>query len=320
MTSRHPIRGWIELIGTRAACQVIPRWSRGGIVRLAKFLSGVAPYVAREARRVTDANLRLAYGTELDSVTRERIARDSFRTFLLVLLDLIWFTRDTAERIRQYVQPHPTLFARLERPGPAVLLTGHLGNWEVLGQAVALRGVPLMSVAAPLNNPAVDQILIQARRQSGQLIVPSQGALLRMYRHLRHGGKVAMLLDQNVKPEEGGVFVPFFGLPVPISTSAATLALRMRCPIISAYLLPQPNGIYRVEAGQTIEVDELPSEDTEANRTTITVHIGHMYERAIRKHPGHWLWSYKRWKHVPPEMSFDAYPFYAKAYRPPTRR
>lgn len=316
MSGRHPIRSVFELIATRTACATIPRLTRATVLTLGRTFGRTAAAMPSHARRVALANLELAFGADLSSVARRQRLRRSFESFALAMLDAIWFGAGSAERLRRYVHHDSAFLSRIRGDHPYVLLTAHLGEWETLGQAVAAEGVRLMSVAAPLANPAVDKLFAQLRRGSGQTIVPQRGAMLRLLRHLKDGGQVALLLDQNVKPEEGGMFVPFFGLPVPISRAAAALALRMRCPILSAYMLPESDGTCRVIAGETIEPDSFPSGDGDEAVNGLTVEIAALCERAVRRWPDAWLWSYKRWKHVPPDAPSERYPFYAKPWRP----
>jgi len=316
MSNRHPIRSVFELMATGVACATIPRLPRASVLSLGRAFGRTAAAAPSHARRVALANLRLAYGSELSEEARRERLRRSFESFALALLDAVWFGGGPPDRLRRYIR-HDAAFLERVRGGRAhVLLTAHLGEWEVLGQAVAAEGVRLMSVAAPLANPAVDRIFAELRRASGQMIIPQRGAMLRLLRHLKGGGQVAMLLDQNVKPEEGGVFVPFFGLPVPVSRAAAALALRMRAPILSAFMFAEPDGTCRVVSGEAIEPEDFPPGENDEAVVCLTTEIAALCERAVRRWPDAWLWSYKRWKHVPPGVPRERYPFYAKPWRP----
>lgn len=318
MAQDHPIRTVLELIGTRAARATVPALSRAAVVRMANGLGRVAASGAGHLRRVGLANLDLAYGDSLSPAEKRNILCRSLQSFCLVMLDVFWFGRDTEERLRRHVRWDPVFLASVQDPKPKIMLTSHLGNWETLGQAAASKGVPLMSVAAPLANTSVDEVFLSLRRASGQIVVPKEGAMLRLLRHLRKGGKVAMLLDQNVKPTEGGIFVPFFGLPVPISMAAATLALRLPCPIETGYMLPQPGGAYLAMAGKRILPRDYPKTGDPGAVEALTLRIAGLCEEIVRQHPDLWLWSYKRWKHIPPGVPAAKYPFYAKRYPPAT--
>ncbi len=312
MSLAHRIRRPLETGLTRAARATVPRLSRRAVVRLSHGLGSAAYRLAGGLRRVGLANLDLAFGDMLSARRKREILRASFRSFALTLLDVFWFSRDTERRFREGVEIPEDDRARIFAEGPAVLLTLHAGSWELFGQTLAIRGLPLISVAAPLANPAVDGMFLDMRRITGQQVVAREGAVLKLLRHLRRGGKVALLLDQNTKPVEGGVFVRFFGRDVPISTAAAVLALRTGARILLGACLPGPDGRYVATMPYTLLPGDFPPADDPEAARALTARIAALMEDAVRRHPGHWLWTYKRWKHVPPGGRREEYPFYAK--------
>lgn len=307
---RAPRRG-VEVAITRLALAAIPRLSRGGALALARNLARAALRLARRERRVALANLDFAYQGQLTPARREAILRGAFENAARTIVDVVWFSRDSAARLRQWVHLPDELLDLLRVPRPQVLVTAHLGNWEVLGQAVTLAGVPLLSVAAPLANPAVDRLFVRQRERSGQIVVPRSGAVARMLRHLHDGGKVGLLLDQNTIPAHGGVFVRFFGWPVPVSTAAAVLALRAHAEICFIYCLPRADGGYRaVCSGRILPAEFGEDRSPEAVRR-LTQRITDLTEAAVRRHPDLWLWTYKRWRLVEPGWPRKLYPFYS---------
>ena len=118
---------------------------------------------------------------------------------------------------------------------------------------------------------------------------------------------VALLLDQDTLPAEGGVFVPFFGVPVPIASAAAGLALKLRAPIIMAFCTCNSRGVYRCYCPVVFAPGEIEGMSAEA----VTVRITDALEQEIRRNPGYWLWTYKRWKRRLPGVDPSRYPFYA---------
>jgi KDO2-lipid IV(A) lauroyltransferase len=310
--TRPPIRRRIEAALTRAAMAWVPFLSRGAVVRLSRAFGALSCALAIHQRRVGLANLDLAYGRTLTPREKRRILRDSFRTFALVMLDVFWFSHDTRARLDRWVEIEAASVPLLFNDRAQMLLTAHLGNWEILGQAIAHRGLRLMSVAAPLANPLVDELFLRMRTRSGQEIAAKEGALIKLMKRLRQGGKVAMLPDQNTKPSEGGAFVDFFSRPVPVSQAPAALAARSAVEIVFGYCLPAPDGRYIARLH-----DRLPAEDVAACRSPeavirLTQRITRLVEDAVREHPGAWLWTYKRWKYIPPWRKREEYPFYAK--------
>jgi lauroyl/myristoyl acyltransferase len=280
------------------------------VVALAGLFGAFGYHFSRKLRRIGETNLDLAFGANRSAAEKRRILRSSFRSFSLVLLDTFWFSHRTEERIARWVSFDPS-FDVLFTPQPHICVTAHYGNWEVLGMAVTARGFPLHSVAKPLKNPEVDAMFIEARHKNGQKIVRREGAVRTLLRILQQQGKIALVLDQNTKLSEGGIFVPFFGLPVPVSTAPAGLALKTGANIFIGMLTPQPDGSYVGEHGQEIEIATFQAGEGDAVRA-LTERITRELEIILRAHPEHWLWTYKRWKYVPPDDDPQRFPYYRR--------
>jgi Kdo2-lipid IVA lauroyltransferase/acyltransferase len=309
MKKRNPLAIWAEAAAVALAVPVISRLSRGAVVRLANGLGNSAYRLSRRDRRIALANVDLAFGSSRGAAEKEAIVRGSFRTMALVLLDLLWFQRRTAERVKTWVSFDESYYRHYKAGEPSVVVTAHYGNWEAMGLAGGLAGAPCHSVAMPLKNPIVDKLLLQARRVTGQLVIPRQGAIKALIRALREGGTAAFLNDQNTLPEEGGRFVDFFGLPVPVSDAAEMLARRANARVFFMCTVVDEAGRYRIESEPPI----LPDSSAAAGDAAITQRTTQFLEGRIRSRPELWLWMYKRWKYVPPGADAAKYPFYARA-------
>ncbi|HEY8241304.1 MAG TPA: lysophospholipid acyltransferase family protein, partial [Kiritimatiellia bacterium] len=179
------------------------------------------------------------------------------------------------------------------------------------GMAFSFKGYPLTSVAAPLDNESLDNIFNRLRETTGQRVVSKHGAIRSLLRVLKDGGKVGLVLDQNTKPAEGGLFVDFFGMPVPVSSAPAALALRTGSDLYLGACLPDGRGGYEVTSPLLLPAPGPCANETEQIQA-FTQLITRAVEDLVRKHPEHWLWTYKRWKYVGPGRRRDEYPFYAK--------
>ena len=296
----------------RLGMALVPRIPRRGILALARFL-GTCATLAPHLRHLALANLDLAFGDTLTPAEKRRIHRQSLQHFALVLLDLFWFARNSRDRIARHVKLAPSLQRAVDFTGPLVGVTGHFGNWELVGRTFGMTPRGILSVAKPLKNPAVDRLLRQARQDTGQRIVERDGALKHLIRCLRSNGLVGLLLDQNTKPEEGGVFVPWFGTPATISPAAARLAAATGADIAFAHFLPDARGDYLGEASGWLTAAEIATMTPDA----IDRRIAHFYETAIRRRPECWLWAYKRWRWIPPDPpQTTPFPYYAKPLHP----
>ena len=315
MSSLKFIRKKIEIVLTHVACWLIAPLSRRAVLALAHVIGTLGYHFSGRLKAVGRANLDLVFGDRMSPQEKLRILKASSRTFALVTLDMAWFSRNIAARVNTF-----TTFER--EPGeviggkPYICITGHFGNWEVLGLAAALRGYPLASVATPLKNPVVDQLFRRQREATGQVILDRAGAVRSMLRTLKSGGRVALLLDQNTQINEGGVFVDFFGVPATVSAAGASLAYRTGTGIAFGFSIPDADGRYHIHIPPAITPLPYRKENADQAILELTQQITRVYEDMIRAHPECWLWMYKRWKHVMPGDARERYPFYTSELRP----
>lgn len=184
-----------------------------------------------------------------------------------------------------------------------VVLTPHLGAFEVIGQAYAERFGARQSMTAlyrPARKAWLRALETTARNRPGLLTAPASLAGVRqMIRALRHGQTVGLLPDQ-VPPEGMGVWAPFFGRPAYTMTLAAKLALQTGAPILLTLSERLPCA-----AGWRIRVYELPEPlpaaaafagDDAAHQTECAAVMNRAMEFLIRQCPAQYLWGYHRYK------------------------
>lgn len=313
--SRRSFRARWELWLARIALAVIPGCSRPTLCRLARIMGSLAwRWGGKRTRKVAEANIALVF-PDLPARQREDLLRRSFHAFALSMLDVFWLAKDAQEKLPGLVSIHPS-YDPILKPGAMICITAHMGNWEALGMAISLRsGLPLTSVAATLKNSRVDALFNDLRRLTGQHMVPRKGAVRPLLKTLREGGKVALVLDQNTKPVDGGTFVNFMGRPAPMSTAAAMLALRTNAKLVVGISLPTPRGTYETRPLVHISTENLPQPE-EAAIQALTQRIADALADAVRENPACWVWSYKRWKIRPPDADASAFPFYSRALKP----
>jgi KDO2-lipid IV(A) lauroyltransferase len=171
---------------------------------------------------------------------------------------------------------------------PSMLMTAHLGFWEVLPLAVGLYAGGSAIVVRPLDNPRLEARISAARTRFGGSIIPKRGAARGMLRTLSGGRRVSILIDQRPGPGEG-VPVPFFGRPALTSPLLARMALRFELPVQPCFAYPQPGGRYRL-------VFRAPIPPQGDDATALTARYIEAIEREVRPDPGLWLWMHDRWR------------------------
>ncbi|NLF30253.1 MAG: lysophospholipid acyltransferase family protein [Planctomycetes bacterium] len=230
-----------------------------------------------------------------------RVARESMQSVVLLALEAIIMPRRlTPGRFADHLvfAGHEGMLRHLlTSPDGAILLTGHFGNWEVGGYALASLGFPAAAVARPLDNAFLDRYVRSIRQQKGLRIVDKRGAAAAVDAVLHAGGAVAFIADQDAGRR--GVFVDFFGRPASTFRSIALLALRYEVPIFVTYAR-RLDDAFRFEIGvaATITPDQWAGRDDPVHwiTQTYTRHI----EQLVRTCPGQYFgWLHRRWKHQP---------------------
>ena len=189
-----------------------------------------------------------------DEARRRAVALGVYGHFGRVLLDILWMARRDRDVILRQVDVYGAEHVEAARAAGrgALLVTAHIGNWELRGVAHGWLFGPIGVVARPLDNPALDARLCAFRHRSGNSVIYKKRALPQVLRLLRENREVAFLIDQNVQ-EKDGIFVDFFGRPAATTTVAAALAVKTGCaldpgPHRAARRRPLPAGL-RAAAG-----------------------------------------------------------------------
>lgn len=307
MSLFRSIRYAVEIAALALAFLFIPFLPRSLVVLVASCLGRLSYSIAGRDRATAAANIRLAFGDDITDEEVARLVRSSFESFALVLMDLFWFSFRTKLRVSKYVRFDESYEWSLGSR-PFIFMTAHFGNWEVLGLATALKCGRLLSVAAPLENKLADRMLKGMRKGTGQSIVSKHGAVRRLVKELKSGGKVALVIDQNTLPDEGGCFVDLFSVPAPVSMAAASLMLHEECDAAFVCCLPDGKGFYDARLTQ-----RFPAMEREGlTQEELTSRIARALEGAVRQNPEKWLWSYKRWKYVPEGADKAKFPSYSR--------
>lgn len=195
---------------------------------------------------------------------------------------------DGGERIEVVDQADLSRYARRERG--AVFFSAHLGNWEINALALARAGVPVMSLYASAQNERFARLLDRARAQLGCEMVPRDGSLRPVLKHLGARGSLGVLTDLRVAD---GVPMPFLGHDMDTSLVPARLALRFGCDVVPIRADRLRPGWFRVTVEAPLEPPASGSEDARA--LALTRAMNGRIETWIRERPGEWLCTNRRW-------------------------
>ena len=279
------IFGLFSLIG------LIPRNSA---IKIANFLGRLWFIVDRRHRNVALENLTHVFGTEKNTDEIRKLARQVFCNLAFIVFEIGWLLRLKKKEFSKYFHVYGLHYLKnAHKKGKGVLvLTGHMGNWELMSLPAKMLGYSMSAIYRPLDFKPLDLFFINLRGSYGTTLYPKKNAMRPILRGLKKGELIGIFLDQNT-PVRSGVFVDFFNRKACTNKGLALIALRTDAPVIPLFLLREEGG-YRVEFGP--EVPVIRTGDKEKDIKTTSRQYNRVLEDVIRRYPDQWFWVHKRWK------------------------
>ncbi len=278
---------WLGLAGLRAL----------GPMRAAALAGAVARTLGPRlpVSRIAETNLRRAL-PGLDDVARRRALRgmwDNLGRTMGELANLDRLRRSAAGPGWE-LSGEEHVRAVAAAGGPAVIVSGHIANWEMLTPIGAACGLKVGGFYRAAANPIVDRLVNDVRRRAIGAEVPlfakgAEGARA-AFAHLKAGGVLGILADQKLNE---GLAVPLFGHPAMTSPAPATFALRFRCPLLLLHVERIGPARLRVVCDPPLALPD--SGDRAADIAAVTAAINRRLEDWVRARPDSWLWLHRRW-------------------------
>ena len=276
--------------------RLLPR----SLARLAGVLVGGLAYVALgRLRRTGIRNLELAF-PEMPASERNAILRAEYRHLGRLLAEFCQMPKYTLERASQFIryQGLQHYLAARDRGKGVLVLTGHLGAWELSSFYHSLAGYPMGLVIRRLDNPLVDELVNRIRCLHGNRVLHKDDFARGLIAAMRSGETVGILMDTNMTPPQG-VFVPFFGIEACTASGLARVAVKTGAAVVPGFLLwDAPEGQYVLRFYPEVELAN--TGDSEADAVENTARCTEVLEETIRQYPSQWLWMHRRWKTRPP--------------------
>jgi Kdo2-lipid IVA lauroyltransferase/acyltransferase len=291
---REKIEYWLVVAVARGlGClpRGVARWIAGGIAGLVHLLLG-------RLRRVGERNLAMAL-PELPAVRRNEILRGVYRHLGWQLVEFCRMPRYTAENTRGWIriegQEH---YLAAQGKGKGVLiLTGHLGAWELSSFYHSLMGYPMGMVIRRLDNRALDQFVNFIRCLHGNQVLHKDDFARGLMMAMRQGQAVGILMDTNMTPPQG-VFTQFFGIAACSASGLAHVALKTGAAVLPGFMLWEPaENKYVLRFGPELAFEQTGNLKEDA--VAATQRCNDVLESWIRRYPDQWLWIHRRWKTRP---------------------
>jgi|LUMW01.1.fsa_nt_gb KDO2-lipid IV(A) lauroyltransferase len=252
----------------------------------------------------TKINLTLAY-PHLDEKQIENMSKSSVQKQCLTYAESAKCWAMPPEwSVAQIKQVHQLniLTDALANPKGALIITPHLGTWEMMNAWVHQYGTPTI-MYKPSKNPALNQFVLDARQQLNGTLVPTDAnGVKALFKTLKQGG-FSVILPDHVPHPSGGVVVPFFGIDCLTSTLASKMAQKTGCKLVGLSCFRRAD-----EKGFDVYCDDLDDPNLYSPDIHIaTTALNQAIEQMINRLPEEYMWGYKRFKGAPNLPNFYAH-------------
>jgi Kdo2-lipid IVA lauroyltransferase/acyltransferase len=288
----------------RAVAGCLGRMPRGLARLLADCLAFAVYWCFGRLRRVGVRNLQLAL-PELPATARKKILKRGYIHLGWQLVEFCRMTRYTPENTRDPNSPNPMRtegldhYLRAKAHGKGVLiLTAHLGAWELSSFYHSLMGHPMGMIIRKLDNRRLDQYVNSIRCLHGNFVISKDDFGRGLLKAVHAGATVGILMDTNMTPPQGE-FVKFFGIDACTGTGLAHIARQTGAAVLPGFMLWEPaERRYVLHFGPEIEMPRTADRATDILEGTHA--CAAVIESWIRRYPDQWLWIHRRWKTRPP--------------------
>jgi KDO2-lipid IV(A) lauroyltransferase len=292
------LRQRLEDWSLRAMVGAVGALPRGMARGVGAGIGALAWAVLGRLRRVGMRNLEIAY-PEKSEGERRQILRGEYRSLgwqIGEFCKMRGYSAAEASEFIRYDGLEHYLAARDEGKG-VLVLTGHLGAWELSSFYHSLMGYPMSLVIRRLDNPRVDAFVNAMRSLHGNRVIHKDDFARGLLTAMHRGETVGILMDTNMTPPQG-VFVPYFGVEACTATALARVALKTGAVVLPGFLVWEAaEAKYVLRFGERLELVRTgdAEKDILANTALFTATI----EAYVRRYPEQWLWVHRRWKTRP---------------------
>jgi len=302
------MKDWLEYAAVWLLLKGLGLLPRRLARRLAAKVAGILYALSPKLRKIAETNLQIAF-PEWTEAQRDAVIRNMVRNLGWMAAEFARFPKYSKQNTEEIVvlDGNENFLEGRKRGRGVLILTGHIGAWELSSFAHAHYGYPLHFMARPLDNQRIDALVNSYRCTSGnQAIFKNESARV-MLKILKDAGTIGVLADQNTMPDEA-VFVDFFGKPASTTTGIARVALHTDAAVVPGYAVwDESIGKYRLKFEPAMEL--IRTGDTERDVLENTQRFTKVIEDIIQKYPDQWVWVHGRWsvrpKGEPPVYDFS---------------
>lgn len=261
---------------------------------LALVVYFIVAYALRYRRKIILSNLHLVYGDKLPD-TKSRLLKRIYKNFVFLWFEFLQNPCLNEKNIKKRMRFHnlELLLKALEKQKGVILVSGHMGNFEWMGQAIGIMGHSVSGIAKRQSNPYVNDLVEKNRKQFNVSVIYKKNAIQDALNVMKENNEViGIVADQNAYKR--GVIVDFLGQPSSTPVGPAVLRLRSGAPLLFGITIRRDYGVFDCYF-QEIAVDKDEKPDDEIIREITQKHAC-MLQEWIYKYPEQWFWMHRRWK------------------------
>lgn len=280
----------------KTALEILAKIPRRQLVRLAiplgKIWYGLDPY----HRRIALKNMWNAFGREKKAFEIKQMVRANFIQLVRVTLEIPSLLKLSRRNLDTYVEISgiENLMSALAGGKGVLVLTAHLGNWELMALAASIElNLPMNVMVRPLDSVPFDRVITEVRSRTGNRVLDKDKSAGIVSQMLNENQVIGILLDQNSSWYEG-VYVPFFGKIACTNKGLAMFAMRYGAIVVPAFNVRQKDGRYRIMIEPPLEL--VRTGNISSDIVENTARFNAVIEKYIRMAPDNWLWVHRRWR------------------------
>lgn len=251
-------------------------------------------YYRIAAKQRQRALQQIAERMGLTAEQAEATIKSSFIKLAQTFLEVLYMPALTKEKLEQYVtfENRHYLTEALAQQKGVVFLTGHLGNWEWFGAALAMAGFPVADIVRKQPNDQHTRLLNEFRQMFGiEIYASGSSEVIGAAKALKKGKLLGFFADGDAGND--GIFVDFFGKPASTHLGPAIFARKFKSPIVPGFITRNPDGTHCIRLQPPIYFEDTGNPD--ADLYNLTERLTRIIESAIREYPDEWVWFKKRW-------------------------
>lgn len=260
-----------------------------------KLLGLTAYTLIRSRREITLSNIEHAkkQGFLKTAPDSRKLARAVWKHLGYVGSEFLYYYSHDHQRLLQRItiEGEEHLQSVLAKQKGAIVASAHIGNWELIGLCLSVKGYPMSPLVKTQENPVFNQIITAKRESVGMKTIPRSGFLRPILKALARNEMVPFIMDQT---DFHGVKLDFFGRPAYLPDGPAQFAIKTGTPLIFIHIVRESMLTYKIIISE--EIIPASTGDTASDIKETTKALAKIIEKTIESHPDQWLWMHKLWK------------------------